>query len=251
MKKLLVIFGLMVFLLSGCNNRNTFSVQSLRNNAEVANAGLNGDIDKDTALSVISSSSEASANHLDPEQKIAPVTTSDKIAKAEKQRNPTEPNPELVKVYQHAKNGPAKGGWSWGAVLGIGAVAVGVVGRLLGPPWNVAGTLIQTVASRCIPTYERDRKAAMAVIVSVDTVLTQFQGLLDTMPETKKQLADKLGGKDPVDWMKSKLNAVHQDLGAHQEVATVIDMLKKEVTTKDGVIAPAIAEFDKFISRKI
>lgn len=251
MKKLLVILGLMVLLLSGCKNRETFAVQSLRNNAEVATAALDGGVDQTTALSVIAKSSEASANHLDPEQKIAPVTTAEKIIKAEKSRDPTEPNPELVKVYQHAKNGPAAGGWSWKAILGIGAVAVGVVGRMLGPPWNIAGTLIQTVAARCVPTYERDRKAAMGVIVSLETVLSQYGALLDTMPETKKQLVEKLGGKDPVDWMKSKLNSVQQDLGVHADVANVIDMLKKEVTTKDGVIAPAIAEFDKILSRKI
>jgi hypothetical protein len=120
----------------------------------------------------------------------------------------------------------------------------------MGPQWNVAGMAVQGLAAKFLPNYERDRKAAVGTIVAVDDVLSQYGGLLELSPELKAKLAEKLG-MDPVAWMKDKLEKAHQDLGVHEEVADLISLLKKEVTTTDGVLTPELAELEKVMAQKI
>jgi len=242
MKNFTIVFLFFsIMFIGGCKTRDVdYAAQQLRNIAEVAEAGVDGSIPQEVALGTIKQVSETSANHIDPEQKVKPVTTAKEIA--------VSPEPELKKVLDSAKAGPSK--LAWGAIVGVGVMALGLVGKFLGPPFNIIGSLMQTVAGRVLPNYDRDRKAAMGTVVALDQVLTHYGSLLDAMPETKKILQEKLGA-DPVKWMKIKLSQAHQDLGVHTEVSAVMSMLKKEVTTENGVLAPAVDEFDKIVSKKI
>jgi hypothetical protein len=254
MKKILLFALALSLLLTGCDLRGKkadFAATALRNDKAVADSALrpNG-INPQEALRVISDNSGNAADKIDPEKKNPAVTTADNIIIAEQMKQPGQPNPELKKIYQFVDAGPGTGSFGWGSILGFGVIALGFVGKFMGPPWNIAGTVAQGLASKFLPTYERDRKVAMGTVVAVDTVLSQYGTLLDAAPETKAKLAEKLG-MDPVTWMKDKLEKAHQDLGVHEEVDEVISLLKREMTTTNGVLTPATVELDKLISRKI
>lgn len=238
-----------VLFVSGCGQRD-YGVQQLRNNEEAAKSATQYGANKDAALDVIAKTSGLAADKLDPEKKIQPVTTAAAIAQAEKTTPPGMPNPELVKIFQSAAKGPT-GAIPWGTIGGGLLIAIGLAGKFMGPPYNIVGQMAQTLGSKLIPTYDRDRKVAVGAIVATEQALGEYGVLLDLTPEVKARLKEKLGGQDPVVWLKEKLETAQQDLGVHSEVSELIEMLKKEVTTKEGVITPSITEFDKFISKKI
>jgi hypothetical protein len=235
---------------SGCGGERDYGVLQLRNNAEAAKSATQYGADKDAALDVIAKTSELAADKLDPEKKIQPVTTAAAIAQAEKVTPPGLPNPELKKIFESAAAGPVPS-IPWGSIAGGALIAIGLAGKFLGPPYNIVGQLAQVAGSKLIPTYERDRKVAVGAIVATEQALGQYGELLNLTPEVKARLQEKLGGQDPVQWLKEKLETAQQDLGIQSEVGELISTLKKEVTTKDGVIAPKIEEFDKFVSKKI
>lgn len=240
--KFILIFFCIIGLSSftSCNSKNRYATEVIKNVNEVTKASQNGDLSSSDAVKVINITTDEAIKKLDPDNKVESTTTAAKI-----KLNPKE---EIEKILKHAYDGPT--GFSWGWLATTGVLALGLAGKFLGGHWNVAGTLLQTVASRFIPTFNRDRKAAMALIVATDVALEDWKVLLDSVPETKAALAAKLGG-DPTEWLKKRLKAVHTDLGAQEEVSGLITMLKQELTTKDGVLQPIVSELDKIISRKI
>ncbi len=213
-----------------------------------------GKVDKDQCFMTIAKASDKSANTLDPDHKISPDTTAPKIIEAEATTLPGQQNPELEKVIAASVSGPAPSGigsLGWGTIAGSALILLGGIGKFMGPPWNIGGALIQGVASRLLPNYERNKNVAVGTIVATDQLLTQWGGLLDALPEAKKQISDKIGSADPVQWMKDKLESAHQDLGVQSDVSALMSVLKTEITTKDGVLTPSTVELDKFLSKHI
>ena len=201
-------------------------------------------LDKDAALTVIGEVSKTAAKVLDPDGEIKPTTTAAAIA--------ARPQEEIQKILDDARNGPVGTGWfNWATILGGAAIAAGVLGKVLGPPFNIAGNIIQFTASKFVPNYDKTKVAATGLIASTEKMMADYGELLDTMPEVKAKIREKLNGADPVEWMKENLRKTQVDLGTHNEVAEIIKMMKTELTTKNGVLTPTVAELDKFISKKI
>lgn len=238
-----VIIG---FSLASCKSpREKYATEQFRNIEEIVKATEDTDrpLSKDAALVVIKQVAQSAANTLDPEKEVKPITTSAAIVQ--------RPQEELQKIIESAKAGPSEGWLNWATVLGGAAVIAGVVGRFLGPPFNVAGNIIQFTASKFVPNYDKTKAATVGLITSTEKMLGDYGVLLDSMPEVKAKLMQKLNGKDPVDWMKDVLRKSQVDLNTHNEIAEVIKLMKSEMTTKNGVISPTVEEIDHFIAKKI
>lgn len=245
MRKIIVLICLL-FIFSSCDEREKYAVQQVRNINEIVLSTQDTEkpLDKDTALKVIGIVCDEVGTKLDPEFEIKPVTDAASIVE--------NPKVELTKIIKSAKAGPAVNGWlNWATILGVGAVAAGMIGRFLGPPFNLAGSAIQLVASKFVPNYDKSKKALSGVLASTDKMLSDYGTLLDSMPEVKQKLVEKLNGGDPVVWMKEKLRKSQVDLGTHDEISQVLSLMKNELTTKDGVLHPTAKELDEFISKKI
>lgn len=248
-KKVLIVFLISVCLgfMFGCaSEREKYATKQFRNIAEITKAvnDQNKPLDAGVAIKVIGDVSSKAAEKLDPDGEIKPDTNSFAIAQ--------NPQVELQKILDSANQGPEQSGWlsvwTW---VGGAALVAGAVGQFLGGPYAIAGNLLKTVASRCVPNYEKTKVAAVGVITSVETVLDQYGSLLDTMPEVKAKLQERLGGKDPVVWFKEQLKSSQTDVGASADVAFVIDLMKKEMTTDGGKLKPTVEELDQFLSKKI
>jgi hypothetical protein len=229
-----------LLLLSGCKTRDQYAATQLRNISEVAQSA--DTIGAARAVAVIKDIADTTAAKLDPAGSAKPVTTAAAIR--------ANPEPELRKVYASASAGP--GNWTMGlwSALGIGAMALGVVGKFLGGPWNIAGMGAQALAKRFLPDYDENKKVAASVIVSVDSMLAQYGSMLDASPELKAKLTEKLG-QDPVAWAKAKLEDAHTDLGNAQQVAAFMDTLKAELTTNGSVLQPSAAELDAWLAKRV
>lgn len=246
MKKIVVFaFSLLLCLsLSGCTKaERDYLVKQLKNVKEVSEAGQKDYISKDAALDTIHKVAEISTNKVDPENKIHAVTSAEAIH--------MNPEAELKKVIDSATAGPAS--WKAGflSILGFGAVALGIVGKFLGPPWNIAGAIAGRVGKAFLPDYESNKRAVVGVIHSVETTLDDFGGIIQSLaPETRDALKAKLG-MEPVDWLKDKLQRAQVDNGSHVEVGMVMDFLKQNATTKAGQIAATVGEIDDLIAHKV
>ena len=248
-RNILIVFSLSmcvgVFLASCKDARVEYSAKQFKNIDQIvlATKDPNTPLNKDAALSVIGEVAKVASAKLDPDGEVEPTSTASAIAQ--------RPQEELQKIIQSANAGPSSGWFNWATILGGAAIAAGVVGRFLGPPFNIAGNAIQLVASRCVPNYDKTKVAAAGLVASTDKMLVDYGDLLDTMPEVKAKLKEKLNGMEPVDWMKTTLRKSQTDLGTHSEIAEVINLMKTELTTKDGHISPTMKELDEFISKKI
>jgi hypothetical protein len=247
---------LLLFLclfLVGC--KDEFAIRQLRNDSEVAKSALvpTGGVNKDEALSFIAFNADAAANKLDPEKEILPTTTSAQIIQAETVRVPGQENTELKKISTFVSQGPSGfGAIGWGSILGFSALALGAVGKFMGPPFNLAGSAIQMVAQRCLPNYEQDKKTAVAALLSTDKLLTSFDDLFSALdPETKAKLVAQCGGVDPLKWAKGILKDTQQDLGAQDDVATLMSSLKNTLTTDNGDFAHSVSEVKTFIKKRV
>ncbi len=248
-----ILLFLCLFTITSCGDTD-FAVRQLRNDSEVAKSALvpNGGIDKTEALSFIAFNADAAANKLDPEKKILPTTTVAQILQAETVRVPGQPNVELKKISDFVAVGPTGfGAVGWMSVLGFGALALGAVGKFMGPPFNLAGAAIQMIAQRTLPNYEQDKKTAVAALLSTDKLLSEFDELFSALdPETKAKLVEKCGG-DPVQWAKSILKSSQQDLGAQNDVSNLMTSLKSTLTTDGGDFAHTANEVATFIKKRV
>lgn len=234
------------FSLTSCQSpREKYATEQFRNIVEIVKATEDTErpLSKDAALVIIKSVAQTAADTLDPEKEIKPITTASAIVE--------RPQEELQKIVESAKAGTSEGWFNWATILGGAAIVAGAVGKFLGPPFNVAGNIIQFTASKFIPNYDKTKVATVGLIASTEKMLGDYGDLLETMPEIKAKLTQKLNGRDPVEWMKENLRKTQVDLGSHNEVAEIIKLMKTEMTTKDGVISPTVEEIDKFIAKKI
>jgi hypothetical protein len=247
--KILIVFMLSmcvgVFLASCKEARIEYAAKQFKNIDQIvlATKDSNAPLNKDAALTVIGEVAKVAAAKLDPEGEVEPTSTASAIA--------ARPQEELQKIIQSANAGPSSGWFNWATILGGAAIVAGIAGRFLGPPFNIAGNAIQLVASRFVPNYDKTKVAAAGLIASTDKMLTDYGELLETMPEVKAKLKEKLNGKEPVDWMKDVLRRSQTDLGTHSEIAEVIKLMKKELPTSDGKIAATMKDLDEFIAKKI
>jgi hypothetical protein len=195
--------------------------------------------------------SEALSSKLDPENEFSPTKTSFEIYQGYLISKENDiPNPALETVLIATKrNVEDMSAIGWGAWVGGALLVLGAAGKFMGGPWNIAGMALQSLGQRFVPDYNKYKKAAVGAIASVDQALATYGELLDAAPETKKALADKLG-KDPIDWFKEKLNKAQTDLGT-PDVSILLNTMKHEMTTKDGVLKPTSDEIDKFLKKLI
>lgn len=248
-RKFLVVFVLSIligFSLSACGSkREKYATEQFRNIAEVVKATEDTErpLAKEAALAIIKEVAQTAADTLDPEKEVKPITTASAIV--------VRPQEELQKILESAKAGPSEGWFNWPTILGVGALVAGLAGRFLGPPFNIVGNIVQFTASKFVPNYDKTKAATVGLIASTEKMLVDYGAILDSMPEVKAKLTLRLNGRDPVEWMKENLRKTQVDLGSHNEVAEIIKLMKTEMTTKDGIISPTVAEIDNFISKKI
>jgi hypothetical protein len=252
MKKI-VIISISLLVLSGCVNRTEEKATKtgLADIKEMAESSLKYNVPAEQTMPVIYNTAKKLYDKLDPEGEFPATKKAGEIYQGyliSKQYNVPNPALEEIKAATQ-KNIDDIASWSWGAILGGGLLALGAVGKFLGGPWNLAGLGLQAIGQRMIPDYEKVKKAAVGAIASVDKALSDYGDILDTCPDTKKALKEKLG-QDPVEWMKDKLNSVQTDLGT-PEVSHLLNEMKKQMTTEDGVLKPTTTELDKFISKSI
>jgi hypothetical protein len=192
------------------------------------------------ALAVIELASESASDLIDPKKEApASVTVNDLVKNKEA---------AFKKIIIDASTLPPTD-WGWLATVGGGIlVAAGLVGKFMGPPWNLGGMAAEALGRRLVPKYEETKQAAMGLIVATDAVLTNYGELLDTMPEVKKVLADKLG-QDPVAWFKKQLQKANTDNGVEPAVSSLVQLAKKHLTTEDGALAPEMKELNDFLAK--
>jgi hypothetical protein len=188
---------------------------------------------------------------MDPNNEVLPTKSAYEIYQGHifgVQHN--KPNPALKEIEEATKvNVDDIGTWTWGGLAAGSLIALGFVGRLMGGPWNVAGVALQGLGRRLVPDYDKTKKAVIGAIASVDKALTDYGDMLETLPETRKALTEKLG-KDPVEWMKERLNKAQTDLNT-PEVSEMMSLMKKHMTTEDGVLKPTTSEIDNFFKKML
>lgn len=243
MKNIFLI--LIVLILTSCTTSGERKGgETLRNIHQVTLAVKNPEakLSPTEALAVIEIASKATADNIDPSiEGPATVTVAD-IA-----RNKVE---ALRKIVIDASTTPTTD-WGWLATVGGGIlVAAGLFGKMMGPPWNLGGMAAEALGRRLVPKYEETKKAAVGMLVATDSVLTDYGDLLDTMPEVKKTLGEKLG-QDPVKWFKTQLQKVNTDNGTEPAVSEILTMVKRHLTTEDGSLAPEMNEVDQFLNTSL
>lgn len=240
---LLILVFFAVFAISSCfTGTERYCITQLRNDSEIADASLNFGLDSKTALSAISNSSKAAADKVDPDKECPPISTAPAIAQ--------NPQYELQKIFNFISAGPSTGWLNWTSIVGGVAVFAGIAGQLLGPPYNIIGNAIQGLAQRTLPDYKKTKTAVVGAIASTDQMLTDYGSLLDTMPEVKAKLTEKMGG-DPVTVMKKNLQNIQTDLGTQPEIAALMAVMKAQMTTQNGVLTPTVQDLDKYLAGKI
>jgi hypothetical protein len=242
--KNLFLILVMVFAMSSCTTKNERKAAETLRNIQNITLAVKQDPSKVTpaeGIAVIELAAGAAANNIDPKNEAPATVTVEQIINNKKEA--------FKKIIIDASTVPPSD-WGWLATVGSGIlIAAGFVGRAMGPPWNIAGMASEALGRKLVPHYEETKQAAIGMIAATESVLEQYGDLLDTMPETKKVLQEKLGGQDPVEWFKSQLQKAHTDLGTQPAVKQIMDLMKTHLTTEDGVITPAVEEFDKFISK--
>jgi hypothetical protein len=236
---------LLCFALCGCLTQGERKgAETLRNIEAVTQAHVENPnaVGAEESLKVIGKAASAAAALIDPKGE-APGT----VSVADIVTNKKEAFKRIV--IDASKVEPTD--WRWLATLGGGLlVAVGFAGKLLGPPWNIAGSLAEGLGRRLVPKYEETKQAAIGGIVALETVLTNYSDLLDAMPELKAALALKVG-KDPIDWFKDQLQKAHTDQGTQGAVGSLMALMKRELPTEAGVIKPSVSELDSFLAKHL
>ncbi len=238
-----ILILIAIFMLSSCMTQGERKgAETLRNihNVTLAVKNPEAKVNPSEALAVISQASESAADLIDPKKEApASVTVNDIIKNKEV---------AFKKIVVDASTLPPTD-WGWLATVGGGILVVaGMAGKFMGPPWNLGGMAAEALGRRLVPKYEETKQAAMGMIVATDSVLTDYGDLLDTMPETKKVLADKLG-QDPVSWFKKQLQKANTDNGVEPAVSSMVAMAKKHLTTEDGALAPEVKELTDFLAK--
>ncbi len=239
---ILIALAFLVLTFSGCDEDRKKGAETLRNIHEITLAvkDPSAKVSAAEAVAVIELASNAAANNIDPKVEApATVTVSDiKMNKPE----------AFKKIIIDASTVPPTD-WGWLATLGGGILVVaGIAGKMMGPPWNLGGMAAEALGRRLVPKYEETKQAAVGMLVATDSVLTDYGDMLDTLPEVKKILTDKLGS-DPVSWFKDQLQKAHTDQGTENAVSTMLKLAKHEMTTEDGVLTPEVTELDKFLAK--
>lgn len=241
MKNIFLVL-LTLILLTGCSTSGERKgSETLRNIHQVTLAVKNPEtkLSPTEALAVIEVASKATADNIDPNVE-GPAT----VLVADITRNKIE---ALRKIVIDASTTPPTD-WGWLATVGGGIlVAAGLFGKMMGPPWNLGGMAAEALGRRLVPKYEQTKKAAVGMLVATDSVLTDYGDLLDTMPEVKKLLTERIG-QDPVKWFKIQLQKANTDNGTEPAVSEMLAMVKTHLTTEGGVLAPEVTELDKFLS---
>ncbi len=244
MKKILLLIAT-VFMLSSCmTTGERQGAQTLRNihNLTLAHKQSPGTVSATEIVSVIEVASDAAANQIDPKGEApATVTVSDIL---------TNKSASFKKIVVDASTVPPTD-WGWLATVGGGIlVAAGMAGKLLGPPWNLAGSAAEMLGRKLVPNYEETKQAAVGLIVATDSVLSDYGDILDAAPETKKILTEKLG-MDPVTWFKTQLQKANTDNGTQAAISNLMELTKTHLTTTDGVLSPQVHELDSFLAKNI
>jgi hypothetical protein len=248
----LLIVALLIPI-SGCGvtkaERQAIS-KGTANISEMCDAVLKYKVPPEEILPNIKAVAQQLNQKFDSEKEFAPTKTSNEIYQGHiyAQQN-NVPNPALEEIQKSTKKDIEEigSGWNWRMILGGGIGLAALVGKFLGPPWNLAGMGLQLLGQRLVPDYDKTKKAAVGAIASVDETLTQFGFILAAMPEVNMALTEKLG-KNPIEWIKEKLNKVQTDLGT-PETSEFLDKLKKEMTTENGILKPTMADLDKFFKK--
>lgn len=251
----LALVAIATFALSSCGWMSRSEQKAIavgfKDIQQMAESTTKFNVPAEEVVPYIQKVAEALATQVDPENEFEPTKTAYEIYQGHviaKENN--IPNPALEKVLVATKNNINDiSSIGWGAILGGGLLALGAVGKFMGGPWNIAGMGLQALGQRFVPDYDKYKKAAVGALASVDTALTQYGEMLDAAPETKKALQEKLG-KDPVDWLKGKLKSAQTDLGT-PEVSALLQTMKKEMTTQNGVLKPTAEELDKFLKKMV
>lgn len=242
MKKILLLLSMVLILSSCLSTGERQGAQTLRNIHQVTLAVKDpaAKVSPSEALAVIELASVAAANNIDPKGE-APATVTVADVKLNK-------DAAFKKIIIDASTTPPTD-WGWLATVGGGLLVVaGLAGKFMGPPWNLGGMAAEALGRRLVPKYEETKQAAMGMIVATDSVLTDYGDLLDTMPDVKKILTDKLG-QDPVTWFKKQLQKANTDNGVEPAVSSLVQLAKKHLTTEDGALAPEMKELNDFLAK--
>jgi hypothetical protein len=242
---ILVILAFVVLSFSGCTTSGERKgAETLRNIHQLSLAVKDPStkVSADEAIAVIELASNAAANNIDPKFD-APATVTVAAIKSNKLE-------AFRKIIIDASTLPPTD-WGWLATIGGGIlVAAGLVGKMMGPPWNLGGMAAEALGRRLVPKYEETKKVAVGMLVATDLVLTNYGDLLDTMPEVKAMLTEKLG-QDPVKWFKTQIQKANTDNGMEPAVSDMLTMVKRHLTTEGGALAPEMKELDAFISKSL
>lgn len=257
MKKFLatMLIGLFVFAVSSCHiawrSEEKAVATAFKDITQMAEAVEKYDVPAEEVVPYIYKVSKAMAEKMDAENEFEPTKTSYQIYQGHiiaKEHN--IPNPALEEVLVRTKeNMDDIGAIGWSAILGGVLLGLGTLGKFMGGPYNIAGMALQAIGQRFVPDYDKVKKAAVGAIASFDKVLADYGEMLDAAPETKKMLTEKLG-KDPVEWMKDNLRRAQTDLGA-TEVSNIMNIMKSQMTTENGILKPTAAEIDKFLKKTL
>lgn len=240
---LLIALAFIVLCFTGCDEKRKKGAETLRNihTLTLAVKDPAANVSPAEALAVIEIASEAAADNIDPKRE-GPATV--KLSDFAKDKKAT-----FEKIIIDATTVPVTD-WGWLATIGGGLlVAAGFAGKLLGPPWNIAGSLAEGLGRRLVPKYEETKQAALGMVVATDKVLTDYGDILDAFPDLKKAMADKLNGQDPVAWFKSQLQKANTDQGTETAVKAMLDLAKHHMTTEGGVLKPQVSEMDKILTK--
>lgn len=240
---LLIALAFLVLTFTGCDEERKKGAETLRNIHQLTLAVKTPDarVSPTEALAVIEIASEAAAKTIDPKMDgPATVTVSDIIK---------DKPAAFKKIIVDASTIPPTD-WGWLATIGGGLlVAAGFAGKLLGPPWNIAGSLAEGLGRRLVPKYEETKQAAIGMVVATDKVLTDYGDILDAFPDLKKAMSEKLNGQDPVAWFKTQLQKANTDQGTESAVRAMLELAKSQMTTEGGVLKPQVSEMDKILTK--
>lgn len=232
-----------IFMLSSCmTSGEREGTTTLRNIHNVALAVKKSEahVSPSEALAVIELASESAANVIDPKMEAPASVTVDDITRNK--------DTAFKKIIIDASTLPPTD-WGWLATAAGGILVVaGMAGKIMGPPWNLGGMAAEELGRRLVPKYEETKQAAIGLIVATDSVLTDYGDVLDTMPDVKKILSEKLG-QDPVTWFKKQLQKANTDNGVEPAVNSLVQLAKKHLTTEDGSLAPATKELNDFLAK--
>lgn len=246
----------LIVSLSSCNlsQKERIGTQSLRDISALAKSTDLG-VPPPHVMGVIAKLANDTADVIDTEKTIKETVTPQQIEEGYQYSKTTNrPNPAIGAIIENFEDGKknVETDWAtWGAVLSGVAIAAGLVGKFLGPPFNVGGMIIETVAKRCVPQYDNTKKAAVTAIASTDIMLTEFEAILAGNAQLRQDLTAGCGGTDPIKWIKHSLENAQNDLGGASSVSNLLSKMKDEMTTNKSSLNPTIDEFNTFVKKHV